>query len=140
MTEADITAEGGCLCGDVRYRVHGPLRPVVACHCTQCRKTSGHHVAATAAAPEAVEITGHPRWFRSSKRAERGFCPTCGSNLFWRGTDHLSIFAGTLDRHPADLKLAAHIYCDDKGMYYDISDHAPQFGGWDPAISSPMGK
>ena len=41
------THSGGCLCGGVRYRATGPLRPVVACHCVQCRKTSGHHAAMT---------------------------------------------------------------------------------------------
>ena len=38
---------GRCLCGAVNYRVDGPLRPVVACHCGQCQRTSGHFVAAT---------------------------------------------------------------------------------------------
>ena len=38
---------GSCLCGAVRYIVRGELRHVVGCHCGQCRKTSGHYVAAT---------------------------------------------------------------------------------------------
>ncbi|WP_442475962.1 GFA family protein [Roseovarius litorisediminis] len=38
---------GSCQCGAVRYEVAGPLRQVVGCHCSQCRKTSGHYVAAT---------------------------------------------------------------------------------------------
>lgn len=129
-----MSALGSCLCGAITYQVSGPLRPVIACHCTQCRKTSGHHVAATAAAPDDVIITGEPQWYRSSDQAERGFCPVCGSNLFWRRPDHLSIFAGTLDEHP-ELHMAAHIFCDDKGRYYDITDGLPRAGGWDPALS-----
>ena len=66
---------GSCLCGAVTYRVNGALRPVVACHCIQCRKTSGHYVAATSARREAIEITGEVTWFRSSESALRGFCP-----------------------------------------------------------------
>ena len=42
-----IRATSDCLCGVVRYEVRGPLRPVIACHCTQCRRTSGPFVAAT---------------------------------------------------------------------------------------------
>lgn len=129
MTET----RGSCLCGAVRYRVDAPLRPVVACHCSQCRKTSGHHVAATSAPVEAVQITGDLQWFRSSDRAERGFCPICGSNLFWRNPGHISIFAGTLDEHPP-LTMAGHIYCKDKGSYYQITDDLPQAQGWDPEI------
>jgi hypothetical protein len=37
---------GGRLCGALRYRIDGPLRPVIACHCTRRRKTSDDHVAA----------------------------------------------------------------------------------------------
>ena len=45
---------GGCLCGAVRYEAQGPLRPVVACHCDMCRRTSGHFAAATAVRREAL--------------------------------------------------------------------------------------
>ncbi len=47
---------GGCLCGQVTYKINGPLRPVIACHCKQCRKSSGHHVAATSVARDRIEI------------------------------------------------------------------------------------
>lgn len=127
-------AEGSCLCGAVRYRVAGPLRPVIACHCRQCRKTSGHHVAATSAPRAAVEIEGAPVWYRSSPEARRGFCGVCGSNLFWDGPGpELSIFAGTLDGDPG-VRLAAHIFCADKGSYYGIADGLPRAEGDDPAL------
>ena len=41
---------GSCLCAAVRYRVDGPLREVVNCHCERCRRVSGVFLAATAAA------------------------------------------------------------------------------------------
>lgn len=129
---------GGCLCGAVAYRVTGPMRPVVACHCGQCRKTGGHHVAATSAPREAVEISGEIRWFRSSEAARRGFCPTCGSNLFWDGGGAtLSIMAGTLEA-PTGLRLAAHIFCADKGDYYEIADGLPRSEDWDPAMTASL--
>ncbi|MCC5986435.1 MAG: GFA family protein [Pararhodobacter sp.] len=128
---------GSCLCGAVRYTVSGMLRPVIGCHCTQCRKTSGHHVAATGAARTDIKISGTVRWFRSSPGARRGFCPVCGSNLFWDGPgSHLSIFAGTLDGD-AGLRLAGHIYCADKGAYYEIpDDHLPRAEGDDPRLTT----
>lgn len=127
---------GGCLCGAVGYRVTGPMRPVIACHCGQCRKTSGHHVAATSAARGDVEITGHVRWFASSANARRGFCPVCGSNLFWDGPGaNLSIHAGTLEA-PTGLKLAGHIFCADKGDYYEIADGLPQAPAADPNLTT----
>ena len=50
-TKTAATATCHCLCKGVHYEVHGPLRPVVFCHCEMCRRTSGHFVAATACAP-----------------------------------------------------------------------------------------
>lgn len=130
---------GSCLCGAVRYRVEGPLRAVVACHCGQCRKSSGHHVAATAAPRDRVEVSGEVRWYRSSDRARRGFCPACGANLFWDGPGaNLAIFAGTLDA-PTGLRMAGHIFCADKGDYYDIDDGLPQASGRDPGLTTVSG-
>ncbi len=127
---------GSCLCGAVRYAVEGELRPVVACHCTQCRKASGHHVAATSARRDGVSITGDVTWFRSSDTARRGFCGTCGSNLFWDGPgENLSIFAGTIDGKTG-LSLKGHIYCADKGDYYEIADGLPQADARDPDLTT----
>jgi hypothetical protein len=114
---------GSCLCGSITYRISGALRPVVACHCVQCRKASGHYVAATQTQAGSVDISGEPTWYRSSDIAERGFCPTCGSNLFWRrhGSDLLSIFAGGLDG-PTGLRMVSQLYCESAGDYYDLPD------------------
>jgi hypothetical protein len=122
----------------VTYAVKGPLRPVIACHCTQCRKTSGHHVAATSAPRDGIAIRGDVTWYASSPEARRGFCGVCGSNLFWDGTGSaLSIFAGTLDG-PTGLATAGHIYCRDKGDYYEIVDGLPQAEGRDPALTTKV--
>lgn len=115
---------GSCLCGSVTYEVTGALRKSVACHCTQCRKTSGHYWSATQAAPGALTIhdQGSLRWFRSSDKAERGFCSTCGSSLFWRHDDDggaVSIGSGTLDG-ATGITEDKHIYAGDKGDYYEL--------------------
>jgi hypothetical protein len=124
---------GGCLCGAVRYRVSGELRGVIACHCSQCRRTSGHHAAMTSAASADLAVTGTDRliWYRSSDSAERGFCGVCGANLFWRlfGEDRTSITAGTLDA-PTHLKLEQHIFVADKADYYTLDDDLPKKNHW----------
>jgi hypothetical protein len=121
---------GGCLCGGVRYEVRGTLRPVIMCHCTQCRRVTGHFMAATAARLADFHLTAREplRWYQSSPQAQRGFCANCGSTLFWKdaGRDYVSITAGTLD-DSSGLSVAGHIFVDDKGAYYEIDDGAPQF-------------
>jgi hypothetical protein len=124
---------GGCLCGGVRYTIEGALREVTACHCSQCRRTSGHFVAATSAPQTNVHMVRAEtlRWYRSSPAAERGFCGTCGGNLFWRPVngDTISIAAGTLDT-PTHLKITEHIFVADKSDYYTLNDNVPMKQGW----------
>ena len=78
--------DGGCLCGAVRFRTGGALRGVVYCHCSQCRKQSGHFYAATNVADADIVIEGTESitWYEASAFARRGFCKTCGSVLFWK--------------------------------------------------------
>jgi len=131
--EAPPHPHGSCLCGAVRYEVTGPLRPVVACHCSQCRKTSGHYVAATAARRADIRVTEDRglKWYRSSAKAVRGFCGQCGSNLFWAedGAGQWSIMAGTLEP-PTGLRTGLHIFTAEKSDYYALpADEPTQPGG-----------
>jgi hypothetical protein len=127
-------ARGRCLCGAVSFAVHGPLREVVICHCSQCRRWHGHVCAASACAREhlVVESDEGLRWFddpRSDAGARRGFCSRCGSSLFWDapGRATVSIAAGTLEQ-PTGLRAAAHVYVADAGDYYELpDDNLPRF-------------
>ncbi len=123
---------GGCLCGGVRYEVSGPLRAITACHCSQCRRTSGHYAAFSAADSTHVHLSQLATlvWYRSSGAAERGFCGVCGSSLFWRQVDSgiICIAAGTLDL-PTGLAIEKHIYVKDKSDYYDLNDGLPCHAG-----------
>lgn len=130
MTETGQATQGSCLCGGVRYEVDHFERGVVACHCTQCRKTSGHHVAATKALNKNIRFLSDStlKWFKSSDFAERGFCGECGSNLFWRriGDDATSIMAGALEG-ATGLRMQSHIYVEDIGDYYRPTDGTPTY-------------
>jgi len=121
---------GSCLCGAVRFETRGPLRGIIYCHCTQCRKQSGHHYAATNVADENIRMEGAENitWYKSSETARRGFCRICGSVLFWKHNelDYVSVMAGAFDQ-PSGLRGEKHIYTADKGDYYSIHDELPQY-------------
>jgi len=125
---------GGCACGGVRYEVNGTLRPIIACHCEQCRRTSGHFVAATACRRAYFSLTEQSglRWYSAVPGYRRGFCEVCGSSLFFEetGKERISIAAGSLDA-PQGLHIAAHIFTSEAGDYYAIDPQTP---------SSPMGE
>ena len=126
---------GSCLCGETAFEVRGSLRNVVTCHCSQCRKQTGHYLAATSAAAADLHMLrdAHMRWYRSSNMARRSFCANCGSTLFWQSDaepERTSIAAGLLDG-PTGLTTEGHIYCADKGDYYQIPDVGYRRDGWE---------
>ncbi len=115
---------GRCLCGAIAYRVNGPLRDVVFCHCTRCRRTHGHFAAYTACARDDLELIEARglRWHELDA-SRRGFCAECGASVFWEreGRPTISIAAGTLDE-PTGLKPSHHIFTADAGDYYGLAD------------------
>lgn len=138
MSDDTVPVSGGCYCGKVRYRARLDSAKVTECHCSQCRKQSGHRYATTHAKAGNVEIedTGNITWFRASSEAERGFCTTCGSHLFWKSLkdNEMAILAASID-DPVGLHMARHIYVEDKAPYYEITDGLPQFNGYDTPVS-----
>ncbi|MEJ6391761.1 GFA family protein [Gymnodinialimonas sp. 2305UL16-5] len=121
---------GRCECGEVRFRIDGPARDsVTICHCSQCRRSSGHVWASTHAPFAALRFDAEAglTWYASSDFAKRGFCRFCGSSLFYRLNDEdgIGIAAGCLDV-PTGFRVGKHIFVKDKGDYYEITDDTPQ--------------
>ena len=121
--------KGSCLCGAVSFEVANELPRPDACHCTQCRKVSGHFFVSTDIPRAALTIHGadNVTWFQSSEKVRRGFCSTCGSTLFWDPIhrDWIGIAMGAFDK-PTGTTTALHIFVADKGDYYEIGDGLPQ--------------
>ena len=132
-------AHGRCLCGAVQFRILGPLRAVIYCHCNMCRRSTGHFLAATACARSDLVVSGDAlQWYASSPSARRGFCRHCGSNLFWDpiGEPRMSVLAGSLDP-PTGLHEMGHIFVAEAGDYYRIADGLPQSDGWGLPLAVP---
>src|SRR5262245_56640111 len=128
---------GRCICGAVAFEVTGPLRDVVQCHCTECRRWAGHAWAASEAMEKVRGFAGAGgvRWCGRPKRgwdARRGFCAECGSSLFWQvpGSDDVSIAAGCLDA-TTGVRTTHQVWVQSAGDYYDLDESIPshQQGG-----------
>lgn len=124
--------KGSCSCGAVSFEVTGALAPVEACHCSKCRKWTGHFLTSTEVPRTDLTLHGadNVTWFHSSEKARRGFCATCGSTLFFDPLDQvkhtrIGIAMGAFDR-PTNTRMGMHIFVADKGDYYDIQDGVPQ--------------
>ena len=117
---------GSCMCGSVSYTASGEMRPICACHCTQCRKFSGHFTTSTSSAKEDLVVKNADStlaWYKTDS-ASWGFCNRCGSSLFFQPDDNTkrtSIFAGSIDGD-SGLNLDFQMYCENKGDYYEILD------------------
>ena len=124
--------KGSCLCGAVSFEVAGDLPEPDACHCSQCRKVSGHFWASTDVPSDRVAIHGEDmvRWYQSSEKVRRGFCSVCGSALFWDPVhrDWIAIAMGAFEA-PTGTRLAKNIFVAFKGDYYEIEDGLPQHQG-----------
>jgi hypothetical protein len=139
---AGAVLEGGCLCGAVRYRISGPIGPVVLCHCGQCRKAQGAAFAANApvSTHDFMLLRGTEALtaYASSPGKWRSFCRHCGAPIHSRrdsAPEMLRLRLGSLDDSPATaaaLQPAAHIHVASKAPWWLIADDLPQHAGVEP--------
>ena len=125
---------GRCLCGDVRYLIEGPPRPVWNCHCHRCRRWTGHFMAATCCEYDDFRLVADETltWYHPTDdpNVAYGSCTRCGSSLFWRvvepppegpyaQTRCMWICAGTLDL-PTGLRTERAIFTGTAADYHDL--------------------
>jgi len=125
-----LSLKASCLCGGIKLRTQGYHRNVQNCHCIQCMKTHGHYAAYTNVEERNVKFLKKRtlKWFKSSKRAKRGFCHKCGASLFFKIIDAktLSIAAGMFNK-PIKLKTTMNIFVKGKSDYYKLDSRMPKF-------------
>ena len=123
---------GGCLCGNVRYEVTEKALGSMLCHCRMCQKFSGAPIlGGTTFETEALRFTkGGPKFYQSSKIAERGFCGDCGTALVYRGLigvwpKWIMIFTASLDE-PEKFPPTYHLGIESSMPWLDIHDDLPR--------------
>lgn len=121
---------GSCLCGAVTFTAEEVPEAMGACHCGMCRRWAGGPLFAVEAA--AVRFEGEDRIgrYRSSDWAERGFCTTCGTNLFYRivENDHYVMCLGAFDDQER-WRFDGQVFIDDKPAYYDFANQTRMMTG-----------
>lgn len=125
-----MQADGGCLCGALRYRIDGPLVDAGYCHCRVCQHASGAPVVAwfTIEAKHFAWSAGRPRVFRSSTVYQRESCTVCGSQLvFRRSVDprYVDVTVASLDE-PAGVAPEYHIWRMSRLPWFDTADLLPR--------------
>lgn len=122
---------GQCLCGAVSLSIQTVENVVDACHCSMCRKWAGGPLLALHC-KDSLEFKGESKIakYQSSDWAERGFCQSCGTHLFYhlKGTPEYIVPVGLLDLNQP-LQFKTEIFIDEKPDYYDFSNTTKKMTG-----------
>ena len=121
--EKSDSLQGGCTCGEIRYRLSSKPLFVHCCHCRWCQRESGSAFALNAMIEaERVElIKGEPKFITiptlSGKGQKIARCPHClialWSNYAGAGDAIRFVRVGTLD-NPDQLPPDIHIFTASK--------------------------
>ena len=132
----EVSLEGGCACGQVRYRMTSLPIYVHCCHCRWCQRESGASFALNAMleADRVVVLSGEPEIVDTPSESGAGQkfsrCPACRvtlwSNYAGSGDALRFVRVGTLDdpdRHPPDV----HIFTASKQPWVVLSPDVSAF-------------
>ena len=103
--------QGHCLCGAVQ--VEAALGDEIsACHCGMCAHWSGSAMMGIMAPADTVKVSGPVKTYRSSSFAERAWCDTCGSSLWFRDDGEDYEFMPGIFENAGDGRLVRIVYAD----------------------------
>lgn len=122
--------EGGCLCGELRYRVGEPI-DAGYCHCRLCQRSSGAPVLAWASfrGDSFAWLKGEPATYPSSEHGRRDFCAHCGTQIGFRDERtraRIDVNMATLD-DPSAIEPEYHTWIGSRVPWMEISDNLPRY-------------
>lgn len=129
---------GGCLCGAVRFEITGPIRNIVYCHCSQCRKAQGSAFATNGIVQTAdfhiIAGEGQLTGYESTPGQTKYFCKVCGSPILSKRDsvpEQVRIRLGTIESDISERPVA-HIFAGSKACWEEIGGDLPQYEGYEP--------
>ncbi len=129
---SQVSIEGGCLCGAVRYRIQGEPLSSGTCQCNTCRKISAAAIVPwiTVESKDFAFTAGPPVDYKSSPPATRSFCGRCGTPLTFRHTSYegkrIDITTVSLD-NPEAFPPEGHVWTSQKLSWMKLADGLPTF-------------
>ena len=129
---------GGCLCGSVRFEITGPIRNIVYCHCSQCRKAQGSAFATNgivrASDFKIVSETNVLTGYEPTPGQAKYFCKICGSPILSKTEskpEQVRVRLGTIESDISERPLA-HVFVTSKANWEEICGDLPQYEGYEP--------
>lgn len=127
----DRLLDGGCLCGDLRYRITGQPFDAEYCHCRMCQRAAGAPVVVWMDfnVGQVSWVSGAPQEFASSANVRRGFCGRCGATMSFRDErypDYYTLAVASLD-DPQSVQPRYHIHTDSQPSWFLLGDDCPRY-------------
>lgn len=120
-----------CLCGKVEFSVTKPSNNIGACHCSTCRQWGGGPFLAVDCGTE-LDIKGEDNLsiYQSSDWAERGFCKSCGTHLFYRlKQSGQTLLTAGLFPQGTEFVFDHQVFIDEKPDYYCFANKTQDMTG-----------
>jgi hypothetical protein len=135
------TANGGCLCGKVRFAAAGKPKWVAHCHCHSCRRHTASPVATFVGfdRPQVTFASPDRAIFSSSPGVWRSFCDRCGTPIAYEAESapgEIHLYLGTFDS-PEQFHPERHVFHAERLTSFEIHDTLPRHaaGGSEPPTS-----
>jgi hypothetical protein len=122
---------GHCLCRAAQFVFDGAPTATIHCHCETCRRTTSSPMTTWLSVPKsAFRFTkGTASVYASSPGVRRGFCPTCGSPLFYENDKNpaeIDLYAASL-ADPAVVAPTRHVFAGEQLPWLEIDDALPRY-------------
>ncbi|WP_419195960.1 GFA family protein [Cognatishimia activa] len=119
--------KGHCLCGACKFELAGPHNWVGNCYCESCRRATASPMTTWIGNPNGNwRFWGiQPKTYRSSDHAERGFCPDCGSQLYYKSErypNEVHFYAALLE-DPAKISPSSEYHSEERINWPGIAVH-----------------
>ena len=120
--------EGGCLCGDIRYKSEGEPKYVGVCHCRYCQLRTGSALGISVyfdneqvtlvKGGESLKLYEYPT--ESGRSSRLRFCTNCGTALLWASDwrpGMLGVGGGTFDPPTFWYQIEREVFCRSKAEF-----------------------
>jgi hypothetical protein len=127
--------EGGCLCGELRFKTSDGPRRTVVCHCTFCQRLTGSAFAVWPVFAEAdVSMSGDAQRYEhrsdeSGRWIHLFFCQRCGTTVYSRWQEdkgELALLGGTFDE-TGWIGVDRHVWTRSRQRWVEIPAGHAQF-------------
>ena len=124
---------GSCMCGAVTWTYSGQTARNLVCYCTDCQRATSSPLTAFLGLYSAqLHWNGKIEDFASSPGTYRGFCPSCGSRLYFRSErwpTETHVHAATLT-DPNEYRPDAQVFVASRAKWLDKLSSLPGHEGF----------